>query len=273
MFGKKCSIIIGLTTFNTEMLQISVPALARIKQKFHLVLHNDNPNVNVKKKHLRKLGYRGRVSIINTDTNVGQLGARLKIVEYVSERKLNPKWITFVDDDDVLTNVTIPNVKDNVFAIIQNAIIVRKRTSDLMRIMQNPNDYEIDSENVIIDRPHIGASGTMIRWEIMHETCKVIRTIMDKINKINSGISWRAPVDAIMWSYLNSYVKYNKPEYIPIYMDSINYISIKMDSCDKKYGRAILPTRKPEETYEKTLARYNALINAALAAAPTGQNS
>ena len=38
MMRKKNNIVIGLTTMGNEMLQISVPALGKLRQKFMLVI-------------------------------------------------------------------------------------------------------------------------------------------------------------------------------------------------------------------------------------------
>ena len=67
MMRRKPNIIVGLTTFNNEMLRISVPALGKIRQKFTLIVHNDNPMTTVSRRQIRKLGYCGDLQIINAN--------------------------------------------------------------------------------------------------------------------------------------------------------------------------------------------------------------
>ena len=138
MMRRKPNIIVGLTTFNNEMLRISVPALGKIRQKFTLIVHNDNPMTTVSRRQIRKLGYCGDLQIINANENVGELRARLAIID--AAQALNPDWIIFCNDDDIMTDIEIPNVSDDNFAIIQNAIILRHRVGDLLRAMECATD-------------------------------------------------------------------------------------------------------------------------------------
>ena len=66
MFKRKTQILVGLTTFYNEYLHVSVPALARLGRRFTLIIHNDNPDTRVSRRQIRRLGYRGKLHIINT---------------------------------------------------------------------------------------------------------------------------------------------------------------------------------------------------------------
>ena len=55
MLKKSARVIVGLTTFYDEYLGVSIPGLAQIKGKFILVVYNDNPDVRITKKQIRKL--------------------------------------------------------------------------------------------------------------------------------------------------------------------------------------------------------------------------
>ena len=89
MMRQNSRIIIGLTTFNHEFLQISVAGLARISKKVSLIIYNDNPCRTLKHHDVRKLGFRGRLHIINTCENVGVFRARVAILEYIHKNKIS----------------------------------------------------------------------------------------------------------------------------------------------------------------------------------------
>ena len=148
MFDKRTRIIVGMTTLYNEYLGISIPGLARLGKKFTLIIYNDNPDTKVKKSYIRRLGYRGKLYIANGGHNIGQLRARLAIVDFVRKKKLNADWFIFVDDDDILANIVIPNVSKNNFAIIQNMAVVRTRLIDVLRVARNATNYTIDNENI-----------------------------------------------------------------------------------------------------------------------------
>ena len=114
---KKSNIVVGITTFNNEMLRVSVPWIGKIRQKFTLVIYNDNPMATITRRQIRRLGYCGDLIIINSDENVGQFRARMAIVD--TAREIHPKWIIFCDDDDILSDTDIPNVAKRQYSHFQ----------------------------------------------------------------------------------------------------------------------------------------------------------
>ena len=76
---KKNNIIVGLTTFDNEMLRVSVPMLGKIRQKFTLVIYNDNPMTTITRRQIRRLGYCGDLRVINTNENMGLFRARMEL--------------------------------------------------------------------------------------------------------------------------------------------------------------------------------------------------
>ena len=66
MMHKKSNIVVGLTTFDNEMLRISVPAIGRMHQKVTLIIFNDNPTTTITRRQIRKIGYSGDLQIINS---------------------------------------------------------------------------------------------------------------------------------------------------------------------------------------------------------------
>lgn len=271
MLNKKVNIVVGLTTFNTEMLQISIPALGKLKQKFLLVIYNDNPTTTVSRHQIRKLGYTGKIEIINTSEKVGVLRGRMKIVDEIKNLKSLPDWIIFNDDDDILTDLTIPEVSDNIFSIVQNSIIIRHRLQDLMHAINNSTSIDIDGENVIISRPNMYFVGMLIRTSLLIETFDFIKPLLESIEKIDNSLGYRPPVDLMLRTLLTMYAKFKNPDLSPIYMDKVNYIKTELDTATVKYDKLNKPARNITEHYKRAIAKYEILIKSALdAIAPQG---
>ncbi len=273
MFDKRARIIVGITTLYDEYLGVSIPGLARLGKNFILVVYNDNPDVKITKKQIRKLGYRGKLYVVNGGHNLGQLRARLAIVDFVRKKKLNADWFVFVDDDDILTNVTIPDVSKNNFAIIQNMVVVRTRLIDVLRVVRDSANYTIDNENIYLVRPHVGLAGTLVRYSEIVRLADVMNNALQSISDVDESLSFRPPVDMMMWSALNIIARHNNERATPIYMDTINYIATDIDTCPIKYGMKMQPAKNPTQQISRAIARYDAAIRAALRdnAAPTGQ--
>ncbi len=267
---KKHNIIVGLTTFNNEMLQISVPALGKLHQKFMLIIHNNNPTTTVSRRQIRRLGYCGDLQIINANENIGELRARIEIVK--TARETNPTWIVFCNDDDLLIDLEIPHVANDNFAVIQNAVVLKHRISDLLRVMSNPLDFDIDGENVTLLRPNVGIAGTPIRATVLFGLVKVLQQIINDISKLDEKLNFYPPIGAMMWNFINIYARHINPNSAPIYMDKINYIKNDLNTAGTKYNILARPVRNPEEYYKRALEKYDALLQAALNtnAAPRG---
>jgi hypothetical protein len=274
MFKKKTHVIVGLTTFYDEYLGVSIPGLAQIKGKFILVVYNDNPDVRITKKQIRKLGYRGRLYVINGTHNVGQLRARLAILDFVRKHKIKSDWFVFVDDDDILTNLNIPDVSENNFAIIQNMAVMRTRLIDVLRAVRNNTNYTIDNENVYLVRPHVGLAGTLARFTTIMRLGEILTNALQDLSDVDESLSFRPPVDMMMWSALNIIARHDNGCATPIYMDTINYIASDIDTCPVKYGMKLQPTKNATQQIQRAIARYDAVVRIALAdknAAPAGQ--
>ena len=240
---KKSDIVIGLTTFDNTMLRISVPAIGRIRQKFHLIIFNDNPTTTITRRQIRKLGYCGDLQVINSDEN-----------------------------DDILIDADIPNVSDDNFAVIQNAIVLRHRVSDLLRAMENPTDVCPDDENVILLRPHLGLAGTPVRASILFELLKIQEPATNAVSRIVSGLNFVPPIDAIMWNMVNMLAREKNPNAVPIYMNKVNYIKCDLDTPHIKYNRVRKPARNQDKYMRDIIDKCNQAFHDILAAAPSGQD-
>ena len=144
MFHRSRNLIIGLTTFNHEFLRLSVSGLRRFSKKITLVIHNDNPCVRLTRRMVRKLGFRGRLHIINSKDNMGLFYSRVAILNYIQDNKISGEWFMFANDDDVVLNTNIPDVAEQNFAIIGNSVVIKSRLLDVLRIM-------CDADNCVVD--------------------------------------------------------------------------------------------------------------------------
>lgn len=261
MLRRKNLVVVGLTTFNTEMLTISVAALAHIKSRFTLIIHNDNPGRIVSSRDIRNLGYTGQLHIINSHENVGLRMARLRIFDAAATVAPDAKWVIYMCDDDILLSVDIPTVGDNIFAIVQNSLIVRRRVSDLIIAAANPTRIAPDGDNVILQRPHIGLGGTAVRIDLMRGAANILNCVQMALDEIDDSVGARPPVDIMMWDALNAYARHVNPEFVPIYMDSVNYIRNGIDAGATKYGRPPINVRAAS----KLMAWYDAVIGRAMA--------
>lgn len=275
MFSPKSRIIVGITTYYNEFLAISIPGLARFNDKISLIIFNDNPGVRLTRRHVRKLGYRGKLKIINTKHNLGQLWARIAILDYVKKHKFKSEWIVFVDDDDILAKLEIPNVAADNFAIIQNMAVIRTRMYDVLRIAQKPDDFVIDNENIFMVRPHIGLAGTLLRQSIAIQMADILKQNKEEISDISASLSFRPPIDMMMWSVINIIAQHNSKNSSPIYMDSVGYVATDIDTADTKYGLPVRPQKNPSQQFMRAIKKYNQVIYRALGqndeAAPEGQ--
>jgi len=269
---QKARLIVGLTTYNNENLGISVPGLARLKKRFTLIICNDNPNTHVSRRDVRRMGYRGKLHIINNTNNMGLRRARLAILDYVRKHFTKSDWIIFVDDDDVLLNLDTPKISEKHFAVIQNMAVIRTRLVDVLRVMKKPTDFVIDNENIYLVRPHVGLAGALVKGSAMLRMGDVLNSAQSDLDNIDESLSFRAPVDMMMWSALNIISRHDNANISPIYMDKTNYLAIDIDTATTKYGMPLAPEKDVQKHIMDALAKYDAVIRDALvAAAPAGQ--
>ncbi len=275
MFKTKVRVVVGITTFYNDFLGLSVPALRHLPSDFMLIVYNDNPDTVITRRQIRRMGYSGPLRVINGAQNVGTLQARLNILEYVQTHNIITQWVVFADDDDVLVNIDTPNVGTDNFAVIQNMAVIKTRLIDVMRIMNNPKNCVPDNENIELVRPHVGLAGTLVRWDAMRRTGDVLRQMQVEISDIDESLSFRPPVDRMMWNALVAITRNDNPQAMPIYMDSVGYIATHLDKTTTKYGMATSPAKNAAVQIERALSKYDAAIKRRLAtdAAPMGQTS
>ncbi len=253
-------VIVGMTTFNTEFLRISIPQLAKIKSPIFLILHNDNPTKKVSTRDIRKFGYRGKLIILNATENIGPMRSRLKILAAARNANINSDWFIFVDDDDLLMNVDVPKVSDEVFAIQQNMLFIKRRLIDLLCAQDDAQSCKPNGVNITVEHPHIGIVGTLIRTSVILKLGTQIEPIVKGIIAIDETLSVRPPEDIVMWFYLTTFAKRLNPIAKLVYINSANYIATALDSAPEKYGRMRIPTNQPQEWYDEIMIKYMELF-------------
>jgi len=235
MFNKKTRIFIGLTTFDLETLNVSVPMIGKLGRNFTLVIHNDNPEKKLTKRTIRKLGWHGPLYIINTDKNFGEWAARLTILDFIKSKNFKPNWITFLDDGDVLLDANIPTVADENFAIIQNATTLKNNFADFFRI----NRTWVSGTEYGTTGAHFDIRGTWVRAKVLFEYADFIRPLLPRINEIAKELKYRLNVGEILWNGLNIFVREKYPFMSAIYMNKTNYIVIHFGRYVTKYKQRI----------------------------------
>jgi len=253
----KGRLIVGIATFNVELLRVSVPVLARLRQKIFLIIYNDNPSARLTRRDVRRMGYRGDLHIINGNGG-GKLHAQMEIAAVAQHVSPNSQWIIFVDDDAILTDAAVPDVSGDVFAVVQNSITVRKNLADLFRAMDAPENISPDGDGLILARPNMGLAGTAVRIQTVAGVYRALHNLFDGANDdiLDAGdIS-----NAVMWSWINTYARHENPAATPIYMDCVNYIKTDFNPRPIRTG-----------TRSRAIAKYDAFLTDALAAAPSGQ--
>lgn len=271
MFGRKENLVVGLVTFDCDTLRIAVGGLGRLRSKFTLIIYNGNPAIQLRRPDVRRMGYCGRVHIINGAGGVDMFGGVAAIVTAARTVARNARWMVCIRDSDILLDVTVPHVSADTFAVIQNMAVIRHRISDVLRVMRCPTDYNIDDENTTLSRPHMGFFGSLVRIDTITGLCNVMGTISDKIRTMDDDLEYWPPYDAILWTMLNTFARTVNPDAVPIYMDRVGHVAIMVDSAINKYGRSALPARATSEHYARAVARFDAALRAALAA-PAGQD-
>ncbi len=259
MFNHKPHLIVAITTMDLDALRLSLPPLGRLRQKFTLVIHNDNPAMCLGRGTVRKMYPRGKLHIINTEQNVGELESRIKTIEYIRDKNIPCDWIIFVDDDDVLIDVGIPSVGENIFAIVQDATTLYESLTDIFKIS---NKWTLGAP-VGKTGPHFDITGTTIRAKILFEFAEFMRRIMPDTGKLLANTKYRVPVSTLLWAGLNAFVRNRHPDMSPIYMNRTNYVAIKMGRATTKYGHIIPTNATAHKAISETIKKFTDLIDAA----------
>ena len=237
MFNKKQNLVIAITTYDIDALRISVPPVRRCARDATLVIYNDNPNIELSRQFVRKLGWRGTLYIKNTEKNLGEFESRIAVLEYIVDEKIPCDWVLFVDDDDALIDATVPHVSESTFAIIQNATTISEKLTDIFKITPK----WIGDSACGKTGPHFDITGTFVRYDVAAGFAKFMRAILPETVDLARALKYRAPVGAILWTALNTLMRVTHPEMSAIYMNQTNYVSIKLGHATKKYGMRVAP--------------------------------
>lgn len=103
-------------TYHIDNLKFSLRALQDLNYNFNLVIHNDNPEIELTEKwlinncELEKIKY-NNLTIINETVNVGMLFSRINAFRSIK----NSEYTLFMDDDDYLLIKDLPEFTDYVY--------------------------------------------------------------------------------------------------------------------------------------------------------------
>ncbi len=256
MVGGKHNLCVGLTTFDNDMLRISIPALGRVRRKFLLVIHNDNPATIITRRQIHALGYRGDMLIINSEENIGLFRARLEIIRTVAAMRGTPEWIMFADDDDIIASLDMPdNPPDDRYMIIQNTLTIHHRMADVVRAMNDADELFVDGQNITTTRQIDTFAGTIYRIGILIDFINTVTPAIQELENTMRRASFVPPVDKIMRALVDMFAFFVHPTLLPIFMNRDNYIAIKIDSAPNKYGRAARPARNPDAAYTRIIEK------------------
>lgn len=252
MFKSKADLAVVITVMDADALRISVPALAKLGRTFTLVVYNDNPNQNIEHRMLRRLGWRGPLHIINADKNYGEFESRINAVRTMRGLKIPGNWIMFVDAGDVLLDAGVPNVTENIFAILQNATTLGDNITDIFKIAPSwVNGCECGKNG-----PHFEITGTIIRRCVMDEFADFITEILPKLNRDLRHTRYRVPIAQVLWLALKAFMQLRHPDMLPIYMNQTNYVAIKMGHAPVKYGRRTPVGANAQAMINETIKRF-----------------
>ena len=230
MFRATNHTIIGITTDDIAMLGISMPAIARIGKKHTLIVHNANPAIKISRRHIRRMGYRGRVHIINSAESTGLCRARMEIVDAATRIARRAKWIIFVCAGDVLISADVAPAGADNFAIIKNAISVH-RFSDLIHAAYDAQIPTPDGQNTLLYQPSLMLRGMPIRLDIMRHMTSMAMAEMAMTE------SDAASVDKMMWGEIRQSLGTNSAQ-TALFMDTTSYI---INDIDVAYAVAAAP--------------------------------
>ena len=255
MFLNKKRLLVAITTFNHDALRVSIPLLARIGHRVSVLIYNDNPDVKLTKKTVRKIGWRGPLQIINGPENLGEIGAKIKLID-ICAKDTTHKWVTFMDDDDMLVSIDIPQVSDDVFAILQNVAVVQDSHTELFKKHFDWNKNSLG--------PNFDIRGTWVRPMYLDGFSNFMESLMPQFNKIARGLKYRLPVGAILWAGLNAFVKSTHPKTQPIYMNKTNYVSIRLGTACEKYGTKNSPSDVRADFSKAAVEKFTELFDFAI---------
>ena len=268
MFKHKTNIIIAITTFDLDALRVSLPPLRRLREHFTLVIHNDNPAMELRRGMVRKLYPRGKIHIINSERNRGELESRIQTIEFIRDKKIPCDWIMFTDDDDILIDCSVPNVDKNTFAIVQNATTLCESLIDVFKISRT----WVNGTPIGKTGPHFDINGTLIRANILFEFAECLRGIYDSVDKLIQSTKYRVPVSSLLWTGLNSFVRIRHPEMSPIYMNRTNYVAIKLGNAATRYGRTAPTGATAQKAVADITKKFTKLVELAAAQNMVAEN-
>ena len=161
-------------TYKINNLKYSLPALKYLNYNFNLIIHNDNPEIELTKEwllencELDEIKY-NTLTILNESENVGMLFSRINSFNSVE----NSEYTMFMDDDDYLLVRDLPEFDDHSW--YRYNIVGVKAIDELTREEYN-----------YTPRIHFGITASFWKSSLLKETFKWIEhnPFKSKINML-----------------------------------------------------------------------------------------
>ena len=228
MFNKNPRFVVAINNSCLDALRVSVPPLRRFRGKFDLVVYNNDVDVKTLSRMVRNLGWHGKLHIVNSEKNLSELDAYIAMIDFLRNSTIDAEWVMFVGDTDVLIDAKLPNISDDVFAIVQNATTLCDSHVDLFKI--NPN--WTGGTDCGKTGPHFEINGTAIRATVLFEFVDFIRPILIQVKKILR--EEKCSLSMAIWEMLHVMMRTRHPEMSPIYMNQTNYVAINLGTIGAK---------------------------------------
>lgn len=252
MFKQKPRIVVAIKTNDLDALRISVPPLRRFARKFILIIFNANSENKLTRRMMRKIFPRGKVYVINSEHDVGELESMIKITEFMQDNDILCDWIMFLNDCDILIDFWAPNVGNNVFAVVQNATTISESVTDIFKISPNWTRGAPIGKT----EPGFAINGTMIRGNIMFEFMELMRDMIPQTLKILAKTRYYVPISTMLWVGINAFMRIRHPNMSPIYMNRTNCVIVNLGHTTIINGQMIPNTAAAHKMVNSVINQF-----------------
>ena len=203
-----------VTTYNVPNLRISLSSIARYVaqepyQSFCLLINNDNPNYLLGEKYVRQFVSEELIphlKIVNTDKNLGCLGARLKSIKALYSWKGSEiNYFMFVDDDDVVLQ---PDFNSDKWTISHRAVVVH-RLLEVLTLIDKPKP-DLANEFVEYEEWKMGCVGVPYKLSRYYQYICQLEGYLPELYQIYGSERVLEPDDIILMNLWNVYLNHHQ---------------------------------------------------------------
>lgn len=252
-----------ITTYYIDNLHISLFRLKWLNFDYHLIIHNDNPDVILDSRYLKECGYEGSAIIINEHKNLGCYDSRIVSIKYVLDNLKDTTHIIFCDDDDILLNPEFSNK----LITNHNALVVSRLRDQLSLMVSKPdiNNLINTSEFITDERPKMGCVGVSYKVELFQDLIPVLDKFKPLLSRYHGSERILEPDDVYIMNFIRIYLeKRVGPDFINrCYHYSQNY-SYSLTFLEDREGRYFIEPGVNDLRYgSSTNTTYKDLIDGA----------